>query len=51
MDIKIVDYNKEFEFDFYIELEKNTFALIKKNALMGIYKFETQNNFIKNIDN
>ena len=37
------------EFDFYFELEANTFALIKKDTLAGIFKFEIKNNEISNI--
>jgi len=37
------------EFDYYIELEQNVFALIKKDTLSGIFKFETNNLNIDNI--
>lgn len=37
------------EFDYYLELEEHTFALIKKDTLSGIFKFEVNNNFIENI--
>ena len=37
------------EFDFYFELETNVFALIKKDALAGIFNFETNNLKITNI--
>lgn len=42
---------KEFflEFDAFCELEENEFALIKKNTLAGIYKFEIDNALIQNI--
>ncbi|MBR2969714.1 MAG: hypothetical protein IKC49_01510 [Clostridia bacterium] len=37
------------EFDEYIWLEENVFALIKKNTLSGIYKFEIKDSYITNI--
>lgn len=37
------------EFDFYYPLSKNSFALINKNTLAGIYAFEIENNKIVNI--
>ena len=47
------DNIKEFfpDFDIYYELEENTFALIKKNTLAGIYKFEIENCLIVNVFN
>ena len=44
------DFEKYFnDFDYFIELEEHSFALIKKNALVGIYKFEVKGNYISNI--
>lgn len=42
---------KEFfeNFDTYYPLDKNIFALIKKNTLAGIYHFEVNNKSISNI--
>jgi hypothetical protein len=42
---------KEFfcKFDFAFLLEENTFAMMKKNTLAGIYKFEVDNLEISNI--
>ena len=37
------------EFDFVYPLEENVFALIQKNTLSGIYKFEVLNSKIENI--
>ena len=37
------------KFDFYYPLSKNSFALINKNTLAGIYAFEIENNKIVNI--
>ena len=37
------------KFDYYFETEPNTFVLIEKNALAGIYKFEIENLVITNI--
>lgn len=37
------------EFDFYFEMENNVFALIKKDTLTGIFKFESNNLKVTNI--
>ena len=37
------------EFDYFVNLEQNVFAMFKKNTLAGIYKFEVDNNKIVNI--
>lgn len=37
------------EFDYYFEVDINEFVLLNKNALAGIYKFETNNLVIENI--
>ncbi len=37
------------EFNYYYPLEQNVFALFKKDALQGIFKFEMENDTISNI--